>query len=112
MVAYAWPGNVRELENLVERAVVLARADEISVGELPLHIGSAKGRGGSGPEIPGASMNEIERYAITKTLEATGGSTTRAAEILGISVRKIQYRLHEYQDAPKSTVEAVRDDEE
>jgi two-component system response regulator HydG len=112
MVAYAWPGNVRELENLVERAVVLARADEVSVGELPLHIGSAKGRGGSGPEIPGASMNEIERYAITKTLEATGGSTTRAAEILGISVRKIQYRLHEYQDAPKSTVEAVRDDEE
>ena len=47
-------------------------------------------------------MDEIERYAITKTLEATGGSTSRAAEILDISVRKIQYKLHEYESAPKS----------
>ena len=41
-------------------------------------------------------MRDIERYAIVKTLEACGGSTTRAAEVLGISVRTIQYRLHEY----------------
>ncbi len=47
-------------------------------------------------------MDEIERYAITKTLESTGGSTSRAAEILNISVRKIQYKLHEYESAPKS----------
>ena len=42
-------------------------------------------------------MAELERYAILKTLEHTGGSTSRAAEILGISPRKIQYKLHEYQ---------------
>ena len=46
--------------------------------------------------IPGATMAEIERYAILTTLEATGGSTARAAEMLDISVRTIQYRLHEY----------------
>ena len=46
--------------------------------------------------IPGSTMAELERYAILTTLEACGGSTTRAAELLGISVRTIQYRLHSY----------------
>ncbi len=49
-----------------------------------------------GIRIPGATMEEIERYAIVKTLEAAGGSTSRAAEILDLSVRMIQYRVHEY----------------
>jgi two-component system response regulator HydG len=49
-----------------------------------------------GIRIPGASMAEIEKHAILSTLEAAQGSTTRAAEILDISVRTIQYRLHEY----------------
>lgn len=48
------------------------------------------------PRVPGATMAELERYAILHTLEATGGSTSKAADILGISVRTIQYRLHEY----------------
>ena len=64
-----------------------------------------------GLQIPGATMDEIERYAITKTLESTGGSTGEAAEILKISVRKIQYKLHEYESAPKSARSAVRDRE-
>lgn len=49
--------------------------------------------------VPGASLAEIEKYAITKTLAAVGGSTSRAAEILDVSVRKIQYRLHDYDDS-------------
>jgi DNA-binding NtrC family response regulator len=48
------------------------------------------------PRIPGSSLAEIERYAILETLKATGGSTSKTAEILGISVRTIQYRLHAY----------------
>jgi DNA-binding NtrC family response regulator len=56
-------------------------------------------------------MDEIERYAITQTLEACGGSTSRAAELLGISVRKIQYKLQEYGAAPKSKLPAVGDRE-
>ncbi len=51
---------------------------------------------GAMPEVPGATLAELERYAILRTLAHTGGSTTRAAEILGISPRKIQYRLREY----------------
>jgi DNA-binding NtrC family response regulator len=106
LTTYAWPGNVRELENVVERAVVLAQAGEITTADLPPHLVPAPG-GQVGPQIPGATMDEIEHYAITKTLEATGGSTSRASEILNISIRKIQYKLHEYQSAPKSGRDAV-----
>jgi len=49
-----------------------------------------------GIQIPGSTMAEIERHAIEATLDAVAGSTTRAAEMLDISVRTIQYRLHEY----------------
>ena len=104
---YGWPGNVRELENVVERAVILAQSQEVTVAELPPHIATVKVR--DGVQIPGATMDEIERYAITKTLESTAGSTSRAAEILNISVRKIQYKLHEYESAPKSARSAVKD---
>jgi two-component system response regulator HydG len=59
-------------------------------------------RENTGIRVPGSTLDEIEHYAITKTLEATGGATSKAAEILGISVRKIQYKLQEYGAAPKS----------
>ncbi len=105
LVGYPWPGNVRELENVVERAAVLCGSSQITVAELPPHVLPAKERGGI--QIPGATMDEIERFAITKTLEATGGSTSRAAEILNVSVRKIQYKLHEYESAPKSARDPI-----
>jgi two-component system response regulator HydG len=57
-------------------------------------------------------MDEIERYAIIKTLEATGGAISRAAEILNVSVRKIQYKLHEYESAPKSSRAPVIEDDD
>jgi DNA-binding NtrC family response regulator len=60
------------------------------------------------PVVPGATMAEIERYAIVETLKSTGGSTSKAAEVLGISVRTIQYRLHQYNEAPRSDVDVVR----
>jgi len=50
------------------------------------------------PKIPGATLDEIERFVILETLKATGGSTLKTAEILGISVRTIQYRLHAYNE--------------
>jgi DNA-binding NtrC family response regulator len=104
---YAWPGNVRELENVVERAVVVCRGDEINVTDLPEHLtrASAVRREDGLPPIPGATLAEIERYAILKTLEQTGGSTSRAADMLGISARTIQYRLHEYSKSSAGTPE-------
>jgi DNA-binding NtrC family response regulator len=104
---YPWPGNVRELENVVERAVVMCDGDAIMAQHLPPEITNAA-RQADEPVIPGSSMNDIERYAITRTLEAQRGSTSRAAEVLGISVRKIQYKLQEYASAPKSNVSALR----
>ena len=59
-----------------------------------------------GALIPGATLYEIEREAILRTLEMVGGSTSRAAEILGISVRKIQYRLKEYASGARSRASA------
>jgi two-component system, NtrC family, response regulator HydG len=109
LTAYNWPGNVRELENVVERAVVLAQSAEVTLADLPPQLAAVKA--GEGLQIPGATMDEIERYAITKTLESTGGSTSRAAEILNVSVRKIQYKLHEYESAPKSARPSLRQDE-
>jgi len=93
LVAYRWPGNVRELENVVERAVVLCDGRTVTDKHLPVGVGAAP-RGAV--QIPGSTLDEIEKYAILTTLEACGGSTTKAAQMLDISVRKIQYRLHEY----------------
>ncbi len=93
ILAHRWPGNVRELENAVERAVVLCEGTQIEGDDLPFEAAQPM----RGPiRVPGATMAEIERWAILATLEVTGGSTAKAAELLDISVRTIQYRLHEY----------------
>ncbi len=95
LVEYRWPGNVRELENVVERAVVLCDGSRIEKKHLPPSVVPSDERGGP-PVIPGSTIADLERYAILTTLEAAGGSTSRAATVLGVSSRKIQYKLHEY----------------
>jgi two-component system response regulator HydG len=104
---YQWPGNVRELENVIERAVVLSASARVSAAELPPHIVPKQET--AGIHIPGSTLEEIERFAILTALEATGGSTSKAADMLGISVRKIQYKLHEYQSAPKSATDILKE---
>ena len=99
LMAYPWPGNVRELENAIERAVVLCEEDRIDAALLPGAQGpTAAPRTGDelGLLIPGITMGEIERIAIERTLDAVGGSTAKAADMLGISRRKIQYRIKEW----------------
>jgi DNA-binding NtrC family response regulator len=95
LLEYRWPGNVRELENVIERAVVLCESSKIEKRHLPPSVVPAEERDGV-PAIPGSTIAELERYAILKTLEACGGSTSKAATVLGVSPRKIQYKLHEY----------------
>lgn len=107
LVSYAWPGNVRELQNVIERAVVLANGPEVEPAHLPESI-LGVANASAGPRVPGASMEELERYAILSTLEANGGSTVKAAQILGISVRKIQYRVQQYAKAPRSGLPSVK----
>ncbi|MDB4972030.1 MAG: Response regulator of zinc sigma-54-dependent two-component system [Myxococcaceae bacterium] len=94
LLSYPWPGNVRELENAVERAVVLCQDERIGADALPSY--GAKPYGQLPLLLPGVSLVELERLAILQTLEAVGGSTAKAAELLGTSQRKIQYRLKEW----------------
>ncbi len=96
-----WPGNVRQMENAIERAVVLAEESVLTPVHFPTLVGrlevaeapEAKG----GIAIPGSSLAAIEQEAILRTIESVGGSTSRAARILEISPRKIQYKLKDYQ---------------
>jgi two-component system response regulator HydG len=94
IMRHGWPGNVRELENAIERAVVMCKGSLIEPADLPDDGAPASALGGI--RIPGSKMADIERHAILSTLEMVDGSTARAAEILDISIRTIQYRLHEY----------------
>jgi DNA-binding NtrC family response regulator len=103
LLRHSWPGNVRELENALERAVVLSDQPILTPAHFPtLRRGApeeAQGGGGRpvAAAIPGSTLAELEREAILRTLEAVGGSTSRAAHLLQISTRKIQYKLKEYQ---------------
>jgi DNA-binding NtrC family response regulator len=106
---YSWPGNVRELENVIERAVVMTEGDTIVAANLPAEVVPDRNEV-DGPKVPGSTMADLERYAILKTLEACGGSTNKAAEMLGISVRKVQYKIQEFAAAPKSRTPAVQRD--
>ncbi len=105
ITAYRWPGNVRELENVIERAVVLCDSPKLNAKHLPAGVGAVQ-RGTV--RIPGSTMSEIERHAILSTLEACGGRTTQAAQMLDISVRKIQYKLHEYGITMQRTTTATK----
>jgi DNA-binding NtrC family response regulator len=96
LLAYRWPGNVRELQNAVGCAAVKCAGDEIGRDDLPPEVGGAIRHASEAPVIPGATLAEIEKHAILSTLEQTGGSTSRAAKVLGISVRTIQNRLRRY----------------
>ncbi len=110
LMAYDWPGNVRELEHAIERAIILARGREIDLSLFPSLPGTAKpARRDNGPLVPGSSLEDIERDAILRTLEAVGGSTSRAAAILKISARTIQYKIKQYRQAGV-TIEARHDE--
>jgi two-component system, NtrC family, response regulator len=104
LLRHPWPGNVRELENAVERAVVLTAEPVLQAGHFPTlrpapaaPAGPTGSAPASGIRIPGSTLADIEREAILRTLESTNGSTSRAANVLQISARKIQYKLKEYQ---------------
>jgi two-component system NtrC family response regulator len=99
LFTYDWPGNVRELGAAIAEAAAGARAqgrDIVPEDLSPVLQGARAEPGAASALIPGASLAEIEREAILRTLDEVGGSTARAAQLLGVSIRKIQYRLKEY----------------
>lgn len=93
--SYRWPGNVRELQNVIERSVLLCTGPEISADQILL----PEQEEGATPQhsfSPGMTVGEAERLLIEKTLEFTGQNRTRAAEMLGISIRTLRNKLNEY----------------
>ena len=94
LVRHDWPGNVRELENAVERAVVLARAHRIDVGDLPEEVGLAL------PVVAAAgsvrTLREIERDYIAAVLRANDGNRTRTAQQLAIGAATLYRKIKEY----------------
>jgi len=96
--AYSWPGNVRELENTVERAFILADED-IDVDCLPPEVrGEEPARGPVVRVKVGSSVAEAEKRLILATLNELGGDKKKAAEMLGVSLKTLYNRLHQYED--------------
>ncbi len=97
LLKYHYPGNVRELENLVHRAVVLARGDTITAADLPVHLARpTRQGGGSNAATFVERVSEFERALIVEALERAGGVQTRAARELGMSERHLRYKLKKY----------------
>ena len=107
---YDWPGNIRQLEWAMERAVLLGEGEQITLQDLPpeiLHpteaveaVSAAAQSGGdtSGlePVIPESSWEEHEKAKILEALQRTNGNITRAAQLLGMTFRTLQYRLEKF----------------
>ncbi|MBI3030594.1 MAG: sigma-54-dependent Fis family transcriptional regulator [Candidatus Rokubacteria bacterium] len=97
---HRWPGNVRELRNVLERAVIVCPRDLIRAEHLPAPLGSTPAATPSaegGALLPiGTSLEEAERQLILRTLAHTGNNKTRAAEILGISLKTLHNKLNKY----------------
>ncbi len=101
--AYDWPGNVRELENFVRRALVLGSGPVVGSELLPgagLQIDESAPAG----IAPGLTLRELERSLLEKTLDATGGNRTRAADMLGVSLRTVRNKIREFGLPPRSPV--------
>ena len=98
LMRYDWPGNVRELENIIERAVIMSRAEVITPLELPNNLQELDEelKDSQVNLTPGRSLKEVEKAMILRTLEETGGNRTHAARILGITRRTLQLRLKDY----------------
>ncbi|MBL8206399.1 MAG: sigma-54-dependent Fis family transcriptional regulator [Blastocatellia bacterium] len=99
LMDYAWPGNVRQLESAIERALLLAESDEITVEDLPMEIRDvARIEGSGGFRLPaeGIDFEQLEKSLLIQAMDQTNWNITRAAKLLGLSFRTMQYRLDKF----------------
>ena len=94
LLKYSWPGNVREMENVIERAMILTEGDTVSAEHI--HVdGMSMGDAGALPEA-GTTIHDMEKRLIYSTLQKVDGNRTKAATLLGISIRTLRNKLNEY----------------
>jgi DNA-binding NtrC family response regulator len=104
LTEFDWPGNVRELENFIRRILVLSSNSVVGVEVLgEKEIGDKKTTTAGFP-AQGVTLRDMERQLLERTLEATGGNRTRAAEILGVSLRTVRNKIREFGLPPKRSV--------
>jgi DNA-binding NtrC family response regulator len=115
---YDWPGNVRELRNVIERALILEDADQITTEYLPgsllmsprLEQSSSEMSDGSALFVlpnEGISLDDAELSFVRQAIQRSGGNQTRAAELLGISRDQLRYRLKKLEDAQITNSDAA-----
>lgn len=95
LVSWKWPGNIRELENVLERAVILSKSVEIQPEDIVFETTAAES---ISDFAPGMTLSEVEKRLIIQTLEMTAQNRTRAAQLLGISIRTLRNKLNEYKE--------------
>jgi DNA-binding NtrC family response regulator len=92
---YTWPGNIRELRNVIQRSVLLATRDYISVEDLHLIRANSRTEVAMGEPLPQVTLRELEQRLILQTLRRMNGNRTHTAKALGISLRALRYKLNE-----------------
>lgn len=99
MNEYGWPGNVRQLESAIERAILLSEGDLITTEDLPTEVrqdGGPTSEGGFKLPAEGINFEDVERNLITQAMEQTDYNITKAAKLLGLTFRTLQYRLEKF----------------
>ena len=99
LFGHTWPGNVRELQNVIERAVLLAKGNRIEPVDLPFDNGSLPEGSSTGTAWdvpPNMTLEDIERLVIEKTLQRTGGNKQAAANLLGIYRPRLYSKIRKY----------------
>src|SRR5207302_10933048 len=98
LFSHPWPGNVRELQNVIERAVLLAKNEKVEPVDLPFDNGSASA---AAPAMqwdvpPNMTLEDIEKFVIERTLQRTGGNKQKAANLLGIYRPRLYSKIKQY----------------
>src|SRR5436309_3406051 len=99
LMSYSWPGNVRQLESAIERAILLCEGDEITIDDLPLEVqqeSSSVATGGFKLPAEGINFEEVEKNLILQAMDQTDYNITKAARLLGLTFRTLQYRLEKF----------------
>jgi transcriptional regulator with PAS, ATPase and Fis domain len=99
LFSHAWPGNVRELQNVIERAVLLAKGNKIEPLDLPFDNGSlpeGAAQNDAWDVPPNMTLEDIEKLVIEKTLQRTGGNKQAAANLLGIYRPRLYSKIRKY----------------
>ena len=97
MVEYSWPGNIRQLRNVLERAVIMAGGDTIREEHLAIEAGEILAKSDTAdPFEQGLTLDDMEKVMIERALKKAGGVQKKAAQLLGISPRVINYKIQKH----------------